>query len=64
MSNFLCAEAYFAVPKWRFLHKIKWLGRTAVYTFFFPMFMFCIQFIGYLIFMLLVKTLIGLHFFY
>jgi len=33
MSNFLCVKAYFAVPMWRFLHKIKWLSRTAVSQF-------------------------------
>jgi len=33
MSNFLCVEAYFAVLKWRFLLKIKWLSRTAVSQF-------------------------------
>jgi len=29
MSNFLCVEAYFAVLKWRFFHKIIFLSRTA-----------------------------------
>ena len=33
MLNFLRVEAYVAVPKWRFLHKIKWLSRTAVSQF-------------------------------
>jgi len=33
MSNFLCVEAYFAVPKWRFLHKINLLSQTAVSQF-------------------------------
>ena len=30
MSNFLCVEAFYAVPNWHFLHKIKWLSRTVV----------------------------------